>query len=321
MLLKLVLRLLGDPIRYESTLSDAVGHDPTIESLDDLQNNGSYQALRRYLASETDSASRQLCIEVVARDTPRHEIITRWAQEHPDDPNAHVVAGLQAVRLAWRARSGARANDVRKDQWQGFAEYLYLAEEILEHALQLAPDEPMTHASLVVVDCGMGRSTDVAMGRMAKIRKVDPTHFYGYTNLLSMCCDKWCGSHEQMFQLARSPNLAKPGRENLGVLIPMAHLERTLFESVGASNAHWRQPEVATEIADSFDRGIGRPGFHGDALTPVAAGTFAGVFHRLKDRDRCHRAHQLVQGFYHDRSWFLLGSERGFKASRKWCGA
>lgn len=321
MLAKLLLRLLKDPHRYESSRADAMGHSPTIEALDDLQQRGSYRALARYLAAETDSAGRQLCIEVVGRDLPRNDIVMQWVKEHPQDANAHVVAGTQAVRLAWQARSGARASFVREDQWRGFADYLYLAQELLDRAVQLAPGDPMAHASLIVVDCGMGRSTDVAMARMAKIRKSDPAHFLGYTNLLMICCEKWCGSHDLMFKIARSPNLAKPGRENLGALIPMAHTERTLFEPYGVRKAYWAGAEIASEIADAFDKGIGRAGFQGDALTPMAANSFAGAFYVIKDRERCRRAHQILDGHFYDRAWLYHGDKRAFRASRAWCGA
>lgn len=321
MLVKLLLRLLKDPHRYESTHADAMGHEPTIKALDDLQQRGSYRALAGYLASETDSAGRQLCMEVVGRDLPRNDIIMRWAHDHPTDANAHILAGLQAVRLAWQARSGARAKHVREDQWRGFAEYLYLAQEILDHAVQLSPSDPMAHASLIIVDCGMGRSTDIAMGRMARIRKSEPTHFTGYSNLLIICCEKWCGSHDLMFEIARSPNLAKPGRENLGALIPTAHIERTLFESHGVRKAYWAKPEIAAEISDAFDKGIGKPGFQGNALTPMAANAFAGAFYVVKDRERCRRAHQIAGGHFHDRSWLYLGDKQAFMASRKWSGA
>lgn len=321
MFVKLLLRLLKDPHRYESSQADAMGHAPTIEALDGLQQRGSYRALARYLAAETDSAGRQLCIEVVGRDLPRNDIIMRWMQEHPADANAHIVAGMQAVRLAWQARSGARAKHIREDQWRGFAEYLYLAQEILDKAVQLTPGDPMAHASLIIVDCGMGRSADVAMGRMAKIRKSDPAHFIGYSNLLMICCEKWCGSHDLMFEIARSPSLAKPGRENLGALIPMAHTERTLFESYGVKKAYWAQPEIAAEIAHAFDKGIGKPGFESNALTPMAANAVAGAFYTVKDRDRCRRAHQILDGHFYDRAWLYLGDKQAFTASRKWCGA
>lgn len=321
MLTKLLLRLVKDPTPHESGHADAMGHGPTIEALDDLQNHGSYRVVARYLSNETDSAARQLCMDVVGRDLPRNDVIMRWVHEQPDDANALIVAGLQAIRLAWQARSGARAKHVRRDQWQGFAEYLHLAQEILDHAVHLAPDDPMVHASLIIVDCGMGRSTDVAMGRMAKIRKSDPAHFTGYSNLLMMCCDKWCGSHELMFKIARSPNLDKQGRENLGALIPIAHVERPLFEPERARAEYWAQPSIAAEIADAFDRGIGKPGFQGDALTPVAANTFAGAFFPLQDRERCQRAHRIIDGRFHHRAWVYFGGERAFAASRKWCGA
>ena len=321
MFVKLLLRLLKDPLPYESSEATAMGHAPTIEALQDLQQHGSYRTAARYLNAEGDSASRQLCFDVLGRDTPRNDVVMEWVRQRPMDAHAHVVAGLQAIRLAWKSRSGARARHVREDQWRGFADYLYLAQEVLDHAVKLAPNEPMAHACLITVDCGMGRSTEVSMGRMARIRKSDPTHFTGYSNLLMNCCEKWCGSHELMFEIARSPNLAKPGRENLGALIPMAHLERTLFESGRVRRAYWAKPEVASEVAEAFDRGIGKTGFQGDALSPIAANTFAGVFHVLRDRERCRQSHRVLAGHFHDRSWLYMGGKRAFEASRKWCGS
>lgn len=310
--------LRGTKVRVRSRPADALGHQPTLDALRDLQKNDSYVAAGRYLEAETDSAARQLCFNVLGRALGANDVVARWTQEHPDDPNAFIVAGFQEIHRAWEKRGGGRAENVRPQQWEGFFEHLAIAQHVLDRASELAPTDPMLQAVLITLDMGAERPVELSMERLVVAMASDPAHYTAHQHLLLTCCEKWHGNHQIMFQVARAPDYTTPGYENLAALICLAHIECTLFDSAAQRKAYWKSEEVAKEIAVAFDNSVGRPGFEGDAMTPVALNVFAAAFWELRDRDRCQRAHGKIGKNFDEWSWLYTGGKPTFDRSRQW---
>ncbi|MEO1009159.1 MAG: hypothetical protein AAFX79_11375 [Planctomycetota bacterium] len=299
-------------------MADAFGHAPSMDALIDLQKRGSYEAARQYLGSATDSAGRQLCIEVVARSVRDNDAVVRWTQDHPRDANAYVVAGVQETVIAWDKRSGVRAKYLSQKQIHGLARHLHIADELFDRALELAPNDPNIHAGRIIADMGLNRPVEISMERFRIARELDPTHWRAHRNLLMTSCEKWHGSHQLMFDIARSVDLAAPGAGNLASLIAEAHSECTLMDGESVTRAYWQSPEVARELGGAFDAGPGAPAFQADPLTPIALNYLASALWMVRDRERLRQAHEMLGKQCSERAWLYNGGRKSFDESRKW---
>src|SRR6185436_114566 len=92
-----------------------------------------------------------------------------------------------------------------------------------------------------------------ALERLAELRRRDAHHAYGHHMMLVFLCEKWHGSHEEMFDFARSASGQAPDGSRLHALIANAHLERYFyffhFAKDPQGGAAWfARKEVAEEI-------------------------------------------------------------------------
>jgi hypothetical protein len=93
-------------------------------------------------------------------------------------------------------------------------------------------------------------------------------------------CKKWFGSHEEMFDFARTVSASAPEGNGLHALIPIAHHERWVYaaafdkEEELAEN-YFDQPEVRQEIVEAYNRSLGSRAHRTDRATRAQSSFFA----------------------------------------------
>lgn len=153
-----------------------------------------------------------------------------------------TVAGALLCLRATRFRGLDVAANVSDDQWELYIPTLAHAQELLGEAARLAPELGLAAAWRVraSVDASEEEKDAAELG----LRKARDIPVSGLSRLISMRAEKWGGSHDEMWRVARDyADAAPPG--SIG-LIARAHFEQWLWL------ADFEEDEKAAARAETY---------------------------------------------------------------------
>ncbi|MFE9728350.1 hypothetical protein ACFYQ5_33435 [Streptomyces sp. NPDC005794] len=156
---------------------------------------------------------RDTCVSRLARASLHHPgWLDSWLEESPESPDAVLVKADQYIYEAWEIRTGARATHVEADQFRAFHTVLRDAVPVMSAAAELNPDDPVPWRVALTQARGIQAPRDVFDTYLAEANARDPHHEGCHVQALQYLCDKWYGSHEEMFAFAeRAADQAPPG--------------------------------------------------------------------------------------------------------------
>ncbi|MFH8384744.1 hypothetical protein ACH4E7_28025 [Kitasatospora sp. NPDC018058] len=170
-----------------------------------------------------------------------------WRAERPQDPTAALLHADALVYLAWNIRTSARANQVTREQFEGFHRVLLEAAEAAEAAAALAPaDDPNPWVVQISIAMGLNWSNDRFRQVWSELAERDPYHWAAHARALQYWCAKWHGSHELMHGFIDGAIAAAPA----GSLLAPIKLE-AYFEQFGQDREKltaWQRPEVGAAL-------------------------------------------------------------------------
>lgn len=135
-----------------------------------------------------------------------------WLAESPRDPDAVLVKAEHSVQQAWEIRTGARASSVSRDQFQAFFALLDDAVPVIGAAAELNPTDPVPWQVALTHARGSQAPREVFDAYWAEATARAPHHYGCHLSALQYLCDKWYGSHTEMFDFAeRAAEHALPG--------------------------------------------------------------------------------------------------------------
>lgn len=135
-----------------------------------------------------------------------------WLAESPADPDAVLVKAEHCVRQAWEIRTSARASSVSRDQFQAFFALLDDAVPVIGAAAELNPTDPVPWQVALTHARGSQAPREVFDSYWAEAAARAPHHYGCHLSALQYLCDKWYGSHTEMFDFAeRAAEHALPG--------------------------------------------------------------------------------------------------------------
>ncbi|MFF1819657.1 hypothetical protein ACFVWG_20315 [Kribbella sp. NPDC058245] len=254
-----------------------------------------------------DPLARSFCDALAHRDWPTARQILHGT-EHPDDrcflleacgsvpdvqdwigtiaatdPLAQLVRGCHATAWAWEARGGYRAKYTQAEQFRLFFERLRLAESSLYDVVAANPDEIAAWAFLVRTARGLELGLEDGEFRFHQATSRHATNLKAHAEWLQTNCQKWSGSHDRMFHLARSAAAAAPDGNMLHALIPLAHLEVMLDREGPAARLYMTQPDVQAELRAAAERSVLHPAADLRPGWPLYFNTFAMAFAQAAD--------------------------------------
>lgn len=187
-----------------------------------------FDAAAENYAAHTDWERRAHLLGL-AREVPADAVsIDRWVAHRPQDPLPLIVKGLHAVGQAWQARSSAPVEQVSDGRLDEFHRRLRVAEDLLTTAARLDPSSPIPWAGLLETGTGLQISLHEYEYRMEQMAARFPL-YGGFVSYLQFVSDRWCGSHEQMWEFADSVNEAAPEGSPLHAVQAEASIERFRF--------------------------------------------------------------------------------------------
>jgi hypothetical protein len=149
-----------------------------------------------------------------------------WLAEQPDDPTAATVAADTLDRRAWDARGRSSAKYTSADQFRAFADLSARAEAASRRAIALAPDDPVPWQTVLYAKLAAGRAQrGEFFEAYEEATRRDPHNFETQHAAVVYLCEKWFGSHTEMFAAARSAATAAPAGSTTAMLPVLAHFE------------------------------------------------------------------------------------------------
>ncbi|MGP3950359.1 hypothetical protein [Streptomyces sp. 7N604] len=135
-----------------------------------------------------------------------------WLAESPEDPDALLVKADLCIDQAWQIRSAARAKDVSRDQFRAFFALLEDAVPVIRAAAELNPTDPVPWRIALTHARGIQAPREVFDAYWEQAIERAPHHYGCHTTALQYLCEKWYGSHEEMFAFAEhAAEQALPG--------------------------------------------------------------------------------------------------------------
>ncbi len=250
--------------------------------------SGKYRSVLRQLQRHPDVDQRSFYIDVLSEAEDRPPRFDEWIEEYPKAAEVRLVSGAQALEWAWQARGYGLGDEVTDEQWEAFHARLAFARRELEEALACDPSDPTAYGYLL--RCARGESWQLA-DATELYRKAtqggEPLPWLASFQYCTFLCQKWYGSHEQMFEFARAASRSSPAGADVHAMVAYAHIERWLFASAFEENPHadeyWRASEVFDELIDVYKRWVNKA--ESSPYEKLAANVFLFCFSSLSGRE------------------------------------
>ncbi|MEU9402172.1 hypothetical protein [Streptomyces sp. NPDC048242] len=219
---------------------------------------GDWAAVKGALVPFDLGRDHQVLSELAAVDGLQ-DWIGRVAEEDEEHrATALLISGARHVLWGWEARTGARAKDVTREQWQVFHERLETAEEHLLEAAESRPEWVTPWRRLLTSGRGISRGRAVNEVRLDAALRRDPLDLETHIEWVSYLQPRWNGEPGQALAFAREAFGGAPDGHRLGCVIPMAHIEDWV-ESENKESLD--TPEIQDELRDAARRSILHPDY------------------------------------------------------------
>lgn len=263
--------------------------DPEVRWLRECQKKGDVASVETFLRAVSDPDDREFYVQELTTWPERPRFFDQWAKASPDCADAWLLRGSHGVKWAWEARTGGRAEDVDQNAWQVFFARLQAAWSDLERAASLNPADATPYGEMVRCAVGLQLPLDKVLPCLAAARERAPEPWEAHLRMLYYVCEKWHGSHEQMFDFARKTTAEAFDGSGLPTLIAVAHTERWLYakhfdhDKVLAAE-YWRDPKVRTEVLDAYRKSIGSRKYRPSRTSRWHRNFFACALSRIEAR-------------------------------------
>lgn len=290
------------------TIDEAYG-DPAARALIDALAGRDWHTARDVVAAATEPDARAYLLEAAAGVDGVQDWIGDWVRAEPDSTLPVLVKGTHAVFWAWEARGGASSDRTSQEKFREFHRRLRIAEHLLADVAARDPDDVTARTWLVTSARGTQMGKEVAQARFDEVVKRHPFHVVAHEQRLQYLCDKWFGSHEEMFAFARSAAASAPDGSLLPELIPVAHLEKWLSLPSGDDAVYITSQEVRDEVIAAAERSVLHPSFTPAHGWVPRANSFAMALEMTQAIDHAARVFDLLGDRVSRWPWFYHGKD------------
>ncbi len=209
------------------------------------------------------------------------ERLWRWYRENREFHASNVLAsGL--VKYAWLNRGNGSPTRPTERQMDAAREAFEEAERLIDKAVAAQPDNVDLLCLRLDTARGLGLDSTQHWARFRTLIAVDSGHYRGHLAMLENLNARWGGSHDAMFQFARSRAKQMPDGHPLKALVVFAHFEmRNARYWSGDPNAdeYFLAPEIATEIEQAWDESVNSPQFRDESRADELHNLFAAALY------------------------------------------
>ncbi|MBB5868053.1 hypothetical protein F4553_001432 [Allocatelliglobosispora scoriae] len=182
------------------------------------------------------------------------------------------------THLAWRARTGQRAQYVTAAQWKAFREHLVLSEQALFALVAREPDNHLAWVFRLLNARGLELGQSEAQRRYAAAAKLVPHNTLAEQTYLLQLLPKWSGSWPQAHEFAQECSRSSPPGSLNSEAVATYHVERMIDADGGRQAAVLREPGVADELMAAARHSVLHPEFGRPLGWVPALSKFAMLF-------------------------------------------
>ena len=255
-------QLFGRPLPPEPEFdADRAINDEALRPARDAAQRGDWQLPREVIDDAgVDWELRGRRVSVLSDVAAKNgRWIDAWLTFEPAHPAAALIRASMLNYQAGEARGSASAKNTTAEQFQNFQRLSARAAEAGRRAMELAgPYDPLPWIEMLQTMFADHHARTTLFDEVfAEGRRRDPYNFDLHVTALSLRCQKWYGSHEQMFATAREVAAAAPAGSSSVILPLFAHFEYAMREfswdtrtdaSLKACQNYFRSPEVQQEL-------------------------------------------------------------------------
>jgi len=267
-------------LKQEHELSiDAMFGDPAAHLLTQWMDNDDWRTLRSFLASVPNHDDRAFYITaVLGIQDGLPAWLDEWIAEEPGSAMPWLLRGVRGTQWAWAARGAGRGSSVSPEAYHLFRARLIEADRDLLTAASLDASDPLPYAQMLVTARGLHLGYNALRTRFGEAVARDPLNYRAHANMLQGMARKWGGSHELMYDFARSAVATAPRGHRLHTLIAEAHIEGWVDGDRAHRHLYWKVPGIRAEIHHAAARSVERPEFDAGGETAADRNVFAFCF-------------------------------------------
>ncbi|MFI2211618.1 hypothetical protein [Streptomyces sp. NPDC020141] len=291
--------------------------DPEVARVREAASAADWDTVRQVLEARPESEDRSELLRAVS-DTEGVELwIPGILEAEPEAALPRLVAGMRHISWGWEARTGARAKDVSRGQFEVFHTRLRTAERWLYEAAEREPRWTSPWYGLQFTGRGLQVGQTVARRRFEAAVRRDRHHLGAHQQQLQQVCDKWGGSHQEMHAFAHQAAFGAPGGTLLGQLVAVAHLEEWLSLDSGPDAVYIGAPRVTASLRAAADHSFRHPDFVPRGAWIQVLNTFAMAFSLAGDTASARECFRATEGRVTEFPWYYLDGSDPADAYRK----
>jgi hypothetical protein len=174
----------------------------------------------------------------------------------PNDANIWLLKGEACVRMAWISRGNGYANTVTGEGWKGFNDNLATAEDALNRAWKINPQDIRIPMQMMSVMLGQGGGRERMETWFNHAIQLDPNSYDICSYKLYYLEPKWHGSIEAMLSFGRECATNSQWGGHIPLILLDAHvtIQKNYVTDPEAQTNYWKQPQVWLDLKTAFDR-------------------------------------------------------------------
>ncbi|MYT19611.1 hypothetical protein GTW69_04790 [Streptomyces sp. SID7760] len=291
--------------------------DPEVRRVREAAAAADWAAVRDVLEGRPESEDRTELLWAVGDTAGVERWITPVLEADPEAALPRLVSAIRHISWGWEARTGARAKDVSREQFDVFHARLRTAEKHLYAVAEREPRWTSPWYGLQITGRGLQVGQTTARRRFEATVRRDPVHLGAHQQQLQQVCEKWGGSHEEMHAFARASAFGAPAGTQLGQLVAIAHLEHWLSLDSGEDAAYMRRPEVAASLQEAAEHSFRHADFAVAGGGLQVLNTFAMAFSLAGVRDAARECFGITDGRVTKFPWYYLNGSDPAAAYRE----
>jgi hypothetical protein len=188
----------------------------------------------------------------ISRKDAFEEIEPPLEQARPTSSVPFVLKGEFYVNYAWDARGDGLAGTVTSDGWAKMRDRLATAEEALNKAWTLDPNDVRSSLAMMNVELGQGQGRARLDMWFNRALQADPDNYQAYYQKMNYLEPKWYGSEADMLAFAKECVKTRRWSSRLPLLVCTARFNLMSYHP--DANAYTRQPEVWRDVNPIYQR-------------------------------------------------------------------
>jgi hypothetical protein len=251
---------------------------PELTPLYGIAQSGDWAATEAYFAGLDSVDNVSFAVRALAGISGTEGYLEKAVQDRPGDPLARTLLAERYTRIGWWKRGRKDAQNVSREQFELFHDWLRKSERILIEVCAEHPDHaPAWTARLTTARMlELGRAE--ARRRYDRLSAHHPHHISAQRQLLQQLCPKWGGSWEDAHGFAKECVSAAPEGSYAGMVVAEAHVEHWLSLPEDEDREYLEDASVRDDLRHAAQVSLlhpdHRPGWHGF----IGHSTFAMAF-------------------------------------------